>query len=170
MYSHGKPLILATSSLGVLGGLLMVILVPDGPYRQPSQKIDLSAFFSVFKNREFRSAAFGYFGHIWELYAFWAFVPYILKKYSTEHAQVEFNIPVLSFLIIGIGALACIYSGYVAQKVGTKRTAFIALLLSCICCLVSPLIFACEFEILFISFLIFWGMFVIADSPLFYQH
>ncbi len=161
-----KSVILATSSLALLGGLLMVFLVPDGPFRKPSQKTDLSIFLGVFKNREFRSVSFGYFGHMWELYAFWTFVPIMLQKYSAEHDLVQFNIPLLSFIIIGIGGFACILSGYIAQTKGTKKTAFIALLLSGICCLISPLFFSSNSENLFIAFLIFWGMVVIADSPL----
>ena len=162
-----KFVLVLTSTLAVLGGLLMLTMVPDGPYRKPGNKLDLSAFFDIFRNRKFRSASFGYFGHMWELYAFWAFVPIILKTYSMEHSEAVFNIPLLSFLIIGVGGLACVLGGYLAQTWGAKRIAFIALLLSCGCCLVSPLIFATESESLFISFLLFWGMVVIADSPLF---
>jgi MFS family permease len=161
-----ESVLIGTSSLAMFGGVLMVTLVPNGPFRKPSQRTNFSAFFSVFQNRKFRSAAFGYFGHMWELYAFWAFVPIMLKTYNTTHPQAVFNIPLLSFLIIGIGGLACVLGGYLAQTAGAKRIAFIALLLSCGCCLISPLIFASEFESLFIGFLIFWGMFVIADSPL----
>ncbi|NMH86255.1 MFS transporter [Flavivirga algicola] len=162
-----KSVILITTCLSVIGGLLMLIMVPNGPYRKPSQKLNLFAFFNVFKNHKFRSSAFGYWGHMWELYAFWAFTPVMLKVYSDLHPAVSFNIPVLSFLIIGIGGLACILGGYLSQKIGIKKTAFMALLLSCGCCLMSPFIFINESESLFIIFLSFWGMVVIADSPLF---
>jgi MFS family permease len=162
-----KYVLLLSSSLSVLGGLLMLTMVPDGPYRKPGSQLDLSAFFSVFRKPKFRSAAFGYFAHMWELYAFWAFVPVILKTYNMANAEVAFNIPLWSFLVIGIGGLACVFSGYLSQTAGTKQVAYTALLLSCICCLVSPLMFTTTSESLFIGFLLFWGMVVIADSPLF---
>lgn len=161
-----KTVLISTSSLASIGGLLMFILVPDGPFRKPSQQTDFSAFFKVFQNRKFRSVTFGYFGHAWELYAFWAFVPIILKKYSVENPEITFNISMFSFLIIGVGGLACIISGFLSQKFGAKRIAFISLLLSCTCCIISPFIFNSEFEVLFFVFLFFWGMVVIADSPL----
>jgi MFS family permease len=161
-----QSVLFTTSSLATLGGLLMVLMVPNGPFRKSSQRTDFSAFFSVFQNRKFRSAAFGYFGHMWELYAFWAFVPVMLKTYSLAHPQTTFNIPIVSFLIIGIGGLACALGGYLSERAGTKRIAFIALALSCLCCLISPFVFTSEFENVFIGFLIFWGMVVIADSPL----
>lgn len=158
--------IVTTSSLAILGGLFMVIMVPDGPYRKPVQQLELSAFFKVFRKSEFRSAAFGYFGHMWELYAFWVFVPVILNRYNLDHPQAILNIPLLSFLIIGVGGLACVLSGYISQIIGVKRTAFNALLLSFGCCLFSPLLFSTHYSSLFIGFLVFWGMVVIADSPL----
>ncbi|MFT0713455.1 MFS transporter [Flagellimonas lutimaris] len=162
-----KAVLMATSSLAVLGGALMVGLVPDGPFRKPSQKIHFSAFLNVFQNKPFRSAAFGYFGHMWELYTFWAFVPIMLTTYTLLHPTTTFNIPLLSFLIIGIGGVACVLGGYLSQFMGTKRVAFMALLLSGACCLMSPLLFAQGSQVLFVAFLIFWGMVVIADSPLF---
>jgi len=161
-----KLVIITTSSLAVLGGLMISLLVPDGPYRKQSQGINLSAFFGIFRNQNLRSAAFGYFGHMWELYAFWAFTPLMLKTYSDLHPETAFNIPILSFLIIGIGGLACIFSGYLSQSFGAKRIAFISLLLSCTCCLVFPFLFIVQSATLFIAFLLFWGMVVVADSPL----
>ena len=162
-----KSVLIFISTLALIGGLLILTMIPDGPYRKPGSQVKTSSFFNVFRNRKFRSAAFGYFGHMWELYAFWAFVPLILKTYSIKHPETTFNIPLLSFTIIGIGGLACVLSGYLAQNYGIKQTARLALILSCGCCLISPLVFTIDSEILFIGFLMFWGMVVIADSPLF---
>ncbi|AXG72418.1 major facilitator superfamily protein [Kordia sp. SMS9] len=159
--------LIATSSLAVLGGILMIGFVPNGPFRKASQKINLAAIPTIFKKQKFRSAAFGYFGHMWELYAFWAFVPLLLQMYTNMHPETTFNIPLLSFTIIAIGGFACVIGGFMAQKVGVKRVAFTALFLSCSCCLVAPFLFSINAPVLFISFLLFWGMVVIADSPLF---
>lgn len=158
---------IATSALATLGGILMVTLIPDGPFRKPSQKINLSAIGQIFKQTNFRAAAFGYFGHMWELYTFWAFVPIMLQIYVNNNPSANLNIPLLSFLIIGVGGLSCIIAGYLAQNSGTKKIAFRALAASCLCCLISPFIIGGNSQILLLLFLFFWGMVVIADSPLF---
>jgi MFS family permease len=63
--------------------------------------------------------------------------------------------------------LACVISGQLSSKLGTKHVAQSALFLSCVCCLLSPLCFGIDSSLIFVGFLIFWGMVVIADSPLF---
>ena len=162
-----ETVLLSISGLAIFGGCLLVIFVNNGPYRQKGTSLDLTICFKVFKNRAFRKASFGYFGHMWELYTFWAFVPILLKTYSDMYVKVQFNIPLLSFFIIGIGSISCVLGSYLAAKFGTKRTAFSALLLSCFCCLVSPLFFLVSNGTIFLLFLLFWGMVVIADSALF---
>ena len=162
-----RSVLLATSGSAALGGLLMYLFVPNGPYRKSSSKLDLSALFVIFKNRGLRSAAFGYFGHMWELYAFWTFVPVMLATYNSIFPKADLPIPLLSFAIIGIGGLACVLGAYWAAKSGTKRIASASLLLSGLCCVASPLFFLIGSSELFIAVLLFWGMVVIADSPLF---
>ncbi|MEX0313125.1 MAG: nitrate/nitrite transporter [Allomuricauda sp.] len=159
--------IYAISALSVLGGVLMVLLVPDGPYRKPSQHLDFTAFYSVFKKKKFRAAAFGYFGHMWELYTFWAFVPVLLALHMEWSNINLFSISFWSFWIIAIGGLACVIGGYVSLRKGAKPTATMALFLSGLCCLASPLFLLYAPTPVFIAFLLFWGMVVIMDSPLF---
>jgi MFS family permease len=157
----------ATTFLSLLGGLAIVLLVPDGPYRKYSQKINLMAFFKGFRQSEFRAASFGYFGHMWELYTFWAFVPVMLSTYTLRYPQSNLNVPLLSFLIIASGGLACVVSGIFSQRYGARKLATLSLFLSCLCCLTSPLFLFASSDLILISFLLFWGLVVIADSPLF---
>lgn len=165
--SPWRLIIFVTSGLATLGGFLMFTLVPNGPFRKQSKRIDLSAFLTVFKNKEFRSSAFGYFGHMWELYAFWAFVPVIIATFLKLNPEEEINISLLSFIIIAVGGIGCVIGGYISQHYGIKKTAFSALLLSCILCILSPIIFFFSSKIFLILYLIIWGIVVIADSPLF---
>jgi MFS family permease len=165
--SEWETIIIIISAIAVLGGTFMILLVPNGPYRKSSQKLKLNAWLQNFKESDFRAPAFGYFGHMWELYAFWAFVPVILSQYSKESNLEQFNIPLWSFIIIASGGISSVIGGYLSQKLGEKRVAFTALLLSCICCLLSPLAINSNSINLLLIFLLIWGMSVISDSPLF---
>ncbi len=157
----------ATTTLSFMGGLSILLLVPDGPYRKFSQKLTMMAFINGFRKPDFRAASFGYFGHMWELYTFWAFVPVMLSAYTLRYPQSSLNVPLLSFLIIASGALACVMSGVLSLRYGAKNLATLALFLSCLCCLASPLFLFAASATVFIAFLFFWGLVVIADSPLF---
>lgn len=158
--------IYATSSLSFLGGCLMLVFVPDGQHRKHSQKLSFTAFLKGFNRPDFRAASFGYFGHMWELYTFWVFVPFMLKAYTLQYTTAQFNIPLLSFLIIASGGAACVASGILSHYFGARRIAGGALLLSGLCCLASPFFFAAP-PAVFICFLFFWAIVVVADSPLF---
>ncbi|MDN4165689.1 MFS transporter [Cytophagales bacterium LB-30] len=162
-----KYVVYATTALSLMGGLCILLFVPDGPYRKPSQKFDIKACMAGFSKPDFRSAAVGYFGHMWELYAFWAFVPLMLAAYQDFYPDANLNVPLLSFLIIGSGAIACVFSGILSLRFGAKQVATAALLLSCICCLLSPFFLFAESVLELLIFLFIWGLAVIADSPLF---
>ena len=158
-----QNVIYITSIISALGGILIYTLIPDGPYRKPASKLDFTKAFTIFKNKEFRSYTFGYIGHMWELYAFWAFIPIILLKSSSANAP--FDIPLWSFIIIASGSLACIVGGHLSSKYGNRLIATTALISSGIYCLIFPFIDHSN-QTLLLSLLLFWGMTVIADSPL----
>jgi MFS family permease len=159
-----KQVLISTSIFAAIGGLLILLFVGEGPYRKPATRFQPSAIFQVFRAADFRAAAFGYFGHMWELYTFWAFTPIILMLYTTGHQQL--NIPFWSFVIIGIGSLSSVVGGYISLKMGSSAVAFSALLCSCLCCCASFAFFQLPVFV-FIVVMLVWGISVIADSPQF---
>ena len=162
-----KFVIYTTTSLSVLGGLMMLLFVPKGEFSTVGKKIDFRAISRGFSIRNFRKPALGYFGHMWELYTFWAFLPALILTYKTKHNLTEINISQWAFFIIASGSVACVISGYLSQYFGTKKVAVSALFLSTCCCLTSPLFLTYANEYILFFFLLVWGMVVIADSPLF---
>lgn len=158
----------STSGLATAGGLLIGFGVADGPYRKAGQRLNFKRIREIFDAPKFRQAAFGYFGHMWELYAFWAFLPFLLENFSAEKAHI--NVPLWSFFLIAIGSIACVLAGILAEYWGAKKVALGALSISGLCCLICP-IFAIYGDqiplVLTLIYLLVWGFSVIADSPLF---
>lgn len=160
---HWELVIFTVSLVSVIGGVLMFIFVKDGPFITSGTKFNPRAIITIFKQRNFRSAALGYFGHMWELYTFWALVPIILIYYLKINS-VSLNIFFWSFIIIAAGSIGCIAGGLISKKIGSAKVAFFQLAISACCCLISPIMFHTS-SIVFITYLIFWGIVVVGDSP-----
>ncbi|RYZ27379.1 MAG: MFS transporter, partial [Chitinophagaceae bacterium] len=94
-----KLVLIATSALAFTGGVLILTQIPQKRKATVLAKPDLLAAFRVFKSKPFRSAAFGYFGHMWELYAFWSVLPIVFAYHNTMKNE-EHNIYFWSFLIM----------------------------------------------------------------------
>ena len=160
-----ETVIISVSVISVIGGLFMLIFVPNGPYLSKGTKFNPRAIQIIFKSKTLRQAAFGYFGHMWELYSLWTFVPLLLAYYVNNRIDV-INLPLWSFWIIAAGAMGCALGGIISKRTGSKPVAFYQLLASGICCVLSPLIFTASLE-LFLVFFLFWGVVVAGDSPQF---
>ena len=163
-----EPNVLVTgvSILALLGGALVFLLIKDGPFRKPATHFSFSEVGTAFKIPGFRAPAFGYFGHMWELYAFWAFVPWTVNFYLSQYAYDGVHPSFFSFLIIAAGGVGCFVGGRLSFRMGSKRVAQTALIASGICCLISPFMWSLEFTHFF-AFMLFWGFMAAADSPQF---
>ena len=160
-----KTVLHITSIIATAGGSAMLLFVGDGPFRKISGKFRWDAFGEIFGSKRWRQAAFGYFGHMWELYAFWAFVPLMIELYSRKNSQL-LDISFLSFIAIAIGSIGSVIGGYLSQRIGSARVAALALFISGFCCLLSPLSYSLP-SFLFVVFLLIWGGTVSPDSPQF---
>jgi MFS family permease len=160
-----KLILLTTSGLALLGGTMVGFRIPDGPFRKINPKLDFKLLPKFSKNKNLKAAAGGYFGHMWELYTFWAFLPALLLFLSEEKMN-ESSQSFWTFVIIALGGLSCAVGGLIAAKKGSEKIAFFSLLGSGICGLIL-LIVPVFPSYLILPFLVIWGILVTADSPQF---
>ncbi len=157
--------IVVVSLLCLTGGLIIFMFVPDGPFRKPASAFSFFGITRAFAVPEFRAPALGYFGHMWELYAMWAFIPFIYEYYA-EVNSVTLSASALAFVTIGAGAVGCYGGGILSMRIGSSSLATFALLSSGSCCLISPFLWHLP-PAIFILIMLFWGVTMAADSPQF---
>jgi MFS family permease len=158
--------VIAVSVLSALGGILLLALVPEGPHLPPGRPLEAGALGVMFRSPDFRRACFGYFGHMWELYTFWTFVPILLVTYAQAHFLHRFQVSLWSFAIIAAGSSGCVAGGLFSRRLGSLHVAAGQLTLSGLFCLLAPLLFFAPPPLFFTS-LVLWGIFVVGDSPQF---
>ena len=154
------------SLLAVIGGLLVLVFVSDGPFTLPAARFDWKQVGQVFHNRGVRLANLGYLGHMWELYAMWTWIPFMIRASLAARKSDPSLAEVGSFLVIGCGAVGCVVAGLVADRIGRTVVTSAAMAISGSCCLAIGFLFGANPVALLIVAAI-WGASVVADSAQF---
>ncbi len=155
-----RPVITITSVLTVIGGLTVAVGVPEGPYPFPRAVFDPRQITLVLHNPGVRLASFGYFGHMWELFAMWTwFLVFAREELFADGTTAA----LFTFLVIGAGAAGCVAAGILGDRVGRPETTAVAMLLSATCALTIGFLPASAA----VAVGLVWGVTVIADSAQF---
>jgi len=158
-----QAVFLTVAALTAAAGLAVVFGVPSPPRGAAAAGgLRMTALASLWRERRVRASAFGYFGHMWELYTLWVLLPAVLATRIASSTAVSW----WAFAVLGAGAIGCIGGGLLAQRLGGARVAAVQLATSGALCLASPWLLQAPLP-WFLAGMLLWGITVVGDSPQF---
>ncbi len=162
-------LALGVVSVFAAAGGCLVLATRLGPAHAQAPSFRLSAIRLAWTDKSIRHAFFGYFGHMWELYVFWAWVAVAAAVSYGHHlspGEAESLGKLTAFLAIALGAPLCVVAGFLADRVGKAEVAITALLLSCAAGLLTAMTFGGPVWLTLLLVLV-WGAAIVPDSAQF---
>jgi MFS family permease len=161
-----RPVILVSSGLAMIGGILMLKFVRDGPYDTAPSPFSIRLVGSVVANKGVRLSTYGYLGHMWELYAMWTWTAAFLVASAEAGGYSKAWVSAATFAIIAIGGAGSWWAGILADRYGKEWIAGGAMAISGTMALLSPFVFGANPFVVLALFGV-WGLTVVADSAQF---
>ena len=164
--SNWRILLSFSSIFALIGSLLVFFFIQEGSHVSRGAKFKLSNLKDLLKQKSIRFANYAYFGHMWELYAFWVWIPRFLQEvYSQSNSagNATLYLSLGTFLIFISGALGNMVGGKISDSIGRTKFNIIMLVISGTCSLIIG--FFLDNPILALLIAILWGLTIVPDSP-----
>ncbi len=165
-----RAVLLVSSGLCLAAAALAACFVRLGPLAAPAPPFDPRYAVRLFRERGPLLANLGYFGHMWELYAMWTWLPaYVAASFALSDTwdASRTAVGLVAFAVIGVAGVAgALTGGWLGDRLGRARVAGAAMAVSATCCLLAAAAYGAA-PWLLLPVLALWGFSIIADSGLF---
>lgn len=155
-----------SAGLAALGGTLTILFVREGPYRSDLPEFNWKYAAEIARQRDLALANLGYLGHMWELYAMWAWVPlFLLASFRLRGIHPSWA-SAAAFAVIAVGGIGSVLAGYLADRIGRTRITIASMVTSGTCALIVGILYGAS-PIALVLVCLIWGFAVVADSAQF---
>ena len=164
-----QMLLYAAAVLALIGATIARLGLRTGPHQTPAAAFDPRAVRRILGDRATMLANGGYFGHMWELYAVWTWMPaFLAASFAADQsaATTQETASYLAFLTIAIGGLGSTAAGVLADRIGRTLITIVSMIVSGACCIMIGFLFGGPTWLVVVVCLI-WGFAVVADSAQF---
>lgn len=158
--------VIASTAATVTSALIFGLLVHEGPHGFGRATFDPRQALAVLRNRPVRLANIGYFGHMWELYAMWAWFLAFASAAAKEGTSPFGSPSMFAFVVVGSGVIGCILGGALSDRIGRCLTTAGMMAVSGGCALLIGFAFGGPAWLLALIALV-WGISIIGDSAQF---
>ena len=164
--SDWKQVIYSAAGFAVLGGLIALLFIKEGPYRTSTPKFNWKYVGEVMRQRDIFLANVGYLGHMWELFAMWAWIQVFLTASFKITGVSEIWASAVAFAVIGVGGIGSFVAGQLADRFGRTTVTIVSLVTSGVCSILVGLLFGGN-PIWLVILCLIWGFAIVADSAQF---